>query len=299
MHRSDRIEPASDPAAGPSLARLRDRIDHIDRQIHDLLMERSEVVEQVADAKGRPPASESGAVYMRPGREAAILRRLSDRHRGRLPVSVLLRIWREIVGGFTQMQAPFSVAAVCSGEHRALWDIARDYYGCTTPVISTDHANAALRAVMENRAAVAVLPIPEDGDPQSWWPTLMAAGGTTPNIIARLPFLDRSDGISAFAIARIPPEPTEDDRSLIAVEVDHDVSRSRLKGVFETAGWPVTAIWSMQRPGDAVSLHLIEVAGALHRHDRRLEEIAGRLGEGSARLVSIGGYATPLTVTDA
>ncbi len=299
MPSTDSVGSAPGPADGPQLVRLRERIDQIDTHIHDLLIERSTVVEQVADAKGRPSHDESGAVYMRPGREAAILRRLVARHDGGLPVAVLLRIWREMVGGFTQMQAPFSVAAVCDDDRRVLWDIARDYYGCITPVLGVDKANAALRAVMENRAAVAVLPLPEDGDPQSWWPMLMAGGPSPPNVIARLPFLSRPDGISAFAVARILPETTVDDRSLIAVEVDRDTSRSRLKSVFEAAGWPVTAMWSTPRPGEPVSLHLLEVTGALHRADPRLSDLAGRFGDADARLVPIGGYATPLTVADA
>ncbi|TAN57065.1 MAG: chorismate mutase, partial [Magnetospirillum sp.] len=84
-----------------TLDQLRREIDRIDDTIHDLLMQRSAVVESIAAAK---PA---GRVTLRPGREAAILRRLLGRHRGPFPKMALVRIWREIMGALVALQGPF------------------------------------------------------------------------------------------------------------------------------------------------------------------------------------------------
>src|SRR6185437_12724944 len=73
---------------------LRRRIDEIDDQIHDLLMRRAELVEAIGNSK-----KSENAPVLRPGREARILRRLVARHRGRLPRSVLVRLWRELLSG--------------------------------------------------------------------------------------------------------------------------------------------------------------------------------------------------------
>ena len=56
------------------LPALRAELDRIDNAMHDLLMQRAEVVEHVARS-GKPAA-------FRPGREASIIRRLLRRHHG-------------------------------------------------------------------------------------------------------------------------------------------------------------------------------------------------------------------------
>ena len=87
------------------LSNLRDEIDQIDDALHDLLMRRADVVDQVKDAK-----ADSGGAIFRPGREAEILRRLADRHSGTLPRDVIIRMWRELVSAFVSLQGPFSVS---------------------------------------------------------------------------------------------------------------------------------------------------------------------------------------------
>ena len=78
-------------ASPPSLEELRREIDEIDDAIHDLLMRRAQVVEQIGIAK-RPDNQ-----IFRPGREAIILRRLAARHTGAFPIAVVVRIWREMI----------------------------------------------------------------------------------------------------------------------------------------------------------------------------------------------------------
>jgi len=84
---------------------LRGEIDEIDTALHDLIMRRAAIVENIAAAKGEQTAS-----GMRPAREAEILRRLVARHSGPFPRASLVRIWREIISAVTAMQGPYSVA---------------------------------------------------------------------------------------------------------------------------------------------------------------------------------------------
>ena len=65
-------------------------------------MDRARVVENVARS--------GKAAAFRPGREAAILRRLLARHTGKLPPQTLVRMWREMLAGTTAMQTPVTVA---------------------------------------------------------------------------------------------------------------------------------------------------------------------------------------------
>ncbi|MGH6989888.1 MAG: chorismate mutase, partial [Stellaceae bacterium] len=77
-----------------SLEELRRRIDALDDRLHDLVMDRAELVAGVAALK-----RSSGVPALRSGREAQILRRLVARHRGPLPRPSLVRLWRELLGG--------------------------------------------------------------------------------------------------------------------------------------------------------------------------------------------------------
>jgi chorismate mutase/prephenate dehydratase len=79
---SSSVEVAPGPDAAPNLPSdnlpaLRQALDALDDRILGLLMERAAVVERVAAIKTGGP--------LRPGREAAILRRLLSQHRGALP----------------------------------------------------------------------------------------------------------------------------------------------------------------------------------------------------------------------
>src|SRR6185436_11811282 len=74
-----------------TLESLRAEIDELDDRIHEALIQRAELSLAVREVKG------GGGAALRPGREAAILRRLVERHRGALPGAVIVRLWREIL----------------------------------------------------------------------------------------------------------------------------------------------------------------------------------------------------------
>jgi chorismate mutase-like protein len=114
------------------LAALRAEIDAIDSQLHDLLMRRTDLAVEVGEVKARvqplggTPAD--GSKFIRPAREALILRRLVARHQGKLPKAVIVRMWREMISALLQVEGPFVVAVQAPKGDTALWDLARDHY---------------------------------------------------------------------------------------------------------------------------------------------------------------------------
>ena len=86
---------------------LRQAIDQIDDTIHNLLMERTERVQQVGELKEQSTEPTS---FYRPEREARIHRRLEARHRGALPLAALHRIYREIISASLNLEKKISVA---------------------------------------------------------------------------------------------------------------------------------------------------------------------------------------------
>ena len=94
--------PNSKPTQGqaPTLADLRNEIDRIDRAMHELLIERSGIIDTLIKVK---KSDETGSAF-RPAREASMMRLLVERHHGLLPLDTVESIWRVIIATFTYVQ---------------------------------------------------------------------------------------------------------------------------------------------------------------------------------------------------
>lgn len=282
------------PPVTPHLDQLRAEIDRIDRALLELIVERASIVSEVAGVKRD---REAGRPALRPAREARVLRRLVEDARGRFPAAVLVRMWRELIGALTRAQAPLSLAVYAPPGRAAIWDLARDHFGSLTPAQRVESASQAIRAVGNQSATVAVLPLPGDDDP--WWPALISDRHDRLRVFARLPFVvPRSrDGeeTHAVAVGQIEPESSGDDASLLAIEGEPGVSRGRLRNLLLNAG--LTASWlAVHQSGDAPGLHLVEVDTLVLDGDERIGAVlAGGRGE-ILRIVALGGYPRPLVV---
>jgi chorismate mutase len=188
----------SKPPSPPSLAELRKEIDTIDEGVHRLLMQRGDIIDRLIRVK---QTQEVGSAF-RPAREADMMRRLVERHRGILPLDTIESIWRVIISTFTYVQAPFSIHADVSVGESAMRDSARFHFGFTVPYVSHFSAQAAVEAVGKSRGDLALVSAISSRTP--WWSQLEADGA--PKIIARWPFLERADhpaALPVFVISRV------------------------------------------------------------------------------------------------
>ena len=281
-------------AVNNQLDDLRREIDEIDTALHDLLMRRTALVGEIGAAKG------DGAVYIRPAREAQVIRRLIERHRGVFPRPVLVRIWREIINVFAALQGPLAVAIYAPGGSYDLRLRARDHFGSLTPLTAYESATSVVRAVTEGRATLGVLPLPQSDDDEPWWPLLAGRGGVTPRVVARIPFVSMapslSDGVDALAVAVAPFEASGHDRSYLILETPDEVSRAALGQTFADVGVDVLDIIHVENQAPRF-LHLIEAEGFVAEDDPRLDRLAGLESDGY-RCQSIGGYPVPLGLLD-
>src|SRR5664279_5868305 len=126
------------PPAPPSLQELRKEIDAIDEQVHRLLMARGDIIDRLISVK---QTQEVGSAF-RPAREAEMMRRLVQRHRGILPLDTVESIWRVIISTFTYVQSPFSVHADLSAGDALMRDSARFHFGFTVPFVAHMGASA-------------------------------------------------------------------------------------------------------------------------------------------------------------
>ncbi len=201
------------------LQKLRDAIDAIDNKIVDLLHERAEVVSQVRGVKGKLP------VYIRPGREADMLRALTQRPVGQIPRGLIHRLWREIIGGFTLIEDATKVAVVVPLDEPGQWDLARDHFGGLTPMTEMKTAELAIKAVVDKTHQVAIAPYPTPNE--TWWHALVHKNA--PHVFYRLPF----DGVTgnarthkrdAIEIGYVKPEQTHADRTVVIIEGRGDMA---------------------------------------------------------------------------
>lgn len=184
---SEASKPARKPAGPPDLGVLRADIDRIDEAMHRLLIERGEIIESLIAVKG---TQESGAAF-RPAREAEMMRRLVERHRGILPLDTVESIWRVIISTFTFVQANYSVHADMSAGDAFARDSARFHFGFTAPLVPHMSAAAVVAAVAASKGDLGLVPATAVRGAKGWWRALESEG--TPKIIARLPFVERAD----------------------------------------------------------------------------------------------------------
>lgn len=281
-----------------SLDTLRSRIDRIDEAIHDLIIERATIAGQIRDAKDEA----EGQGYMRPAREAQMLRTRAKHHKGSLPFVVVARIWREMMSALTSMQGAFSVAVFAPEVRRGYWDTARDHFGSYAQIKAHDSAVSVLRDLSGHEATVGLLPEPGDDDGDCWWEFLLNsdANHKGPRIVGRLPFFGRTNARSedrpALMLANIRPQGTQDDRSFLVVELMDDFSRSAFKGSLERAGLKPSRFLARRNYENANhALHLVEVEGFVESGDMDKSRFDPEFSSKLSRICCIGSYAVPLT----
>ena len=259
----------SPDARTAQLTELRNRIDTIDATVHDLLIERSSIIDALIEVK---QAAKSGVAF-RPGREAAMMRRFAGRHHGTLPLVTVEHLWREIISTFTYLQAPYRLHVAADGRAEAMRDAARFYFGFSVPAEFHDTADAAVAAVRDSRSDLALLPL--GVTEKAWWSTLDLENA--PRIIARVPFLtapDRVAGEPAVIVSNPLDDPVVPEIDCFAVDAAEAASLT-------IAGLDVLA--SCASSGE--TLIAMPAQG-----DRETEVPAG--------LRPVGGYARPLAIGD-
>jgi chorismate mutase len=270
------------PPSPPSLADLRQEIDTIDAQMHSLLMQRGDIIDRLIQVK---QTQEVGSAF-RPAREADMMRRLVQRHRGILPLDTVESIWRVIISTFTYVQAPFSVHADISIGESLMRDSARFHFGFTVPYVSHFSAPAAVEAVAKSKGDLALVSATSSTTP--WWIALEAEG--VPKIIARLPFVERADhpaALPVFVVSRVADSAMVTEVEMWSVRVsgwNADIALA-LSPLAEIVAVPDTAI-------DGAALLVSVAAGHLEKIEAALVE-AGASVRSSAL---VGSHATRYTV---
>ena len=250
----------------PSLADLRRDIDRIDAAMHELLIERGEIIDQLIAVK---KTEETGSAF-RPAREADMMRRLVRRHHGSLPLDTAESIWRVIISTFTYVQAPFAVHADLSAGDALMRNSARFHFGFTVPFVAHMGAATVVEAVSGSKGDLGLVPAFAIADAGPWWTALEFT--SAPKIIARLPFVERPNhpaALPVFVISRVAAD---------AMVTETETWSMRV------SGWSAAAVQALAELADIIAVPDRAFDGAA----LLISVPTGGIREVSAELVKIG-----------
>jgi len=267
-----------------TLTDLRRDIDRIDEAMHELLLERGQIIDRLIATK---KTQESGSAF-RPAREADMMRRLVKRHRGNLPLDTVESIWRVIISTFTYVQAPFAVHADLSAGDALMRDSARFHFGFTVPFVPHMGASSVVEAVSESKGDLGLIPAFATAGAGPWWTALEFE--SAPKIIARLPFVERADHPAAmpvFVVSRAAAE---------AMVTETEVWSMR------ASGWSAAAVNAVAALADVVAVPDRAFDGAAllvsveHGNVDAVTEALRKSGASIRSTALVGSHATRYTV---
>jgi chorismate mutase len=226
-----------------------------------LIDERASLASAVAAAKATE--GDAGRFGLRPGREAQLLRKLLAAPRGSASTSLIVRVWRELMGASLAAQGPFHLNVWGGKDPARAVEVARLRFGAAPPLRNFAKPEDALAAA-KTPGGVAVAALTSDS---AWWGRLLAEPQL--KVFAALPCLAAWGPMSALAVAEVEVEPTGDDRTFWVTD----------------AAQPGPAIEeALSRDGVAATLlvqagglKLFVLSGFYQPQDARLARAPGRL----------------------
>jgi chorismate mutase len=283
------------------LAHFRQQIDSIDSKIMELLLQRVGVVKQVGEYKRE---HELSPCPIRAGREAEMLRSIIQKFgKTDFPAGAAAAIWRIIIGASTGLEADMTLSVFASeklGEkNNDLYWLAREYFGAHSEIIKQPQVKRVVGDVVDSKAAVGIVPFSRNQDDGQWWTALLQQGENTPKIFAHIPFV-YSDTQSkyipaALAFAKLSPEPSGDDRTLLVIEAEVNVSHSRLQMALQAAKLEATWIDIATITPDTRH-HFLEIKGFITKENSEIIALTNALGASLYNTYFLGAYAVPVTI---
>ncbi|NNG13444.1 MAG: prephenate dehydratase [Halobacteria archaeon] len=138
-----------------TLDSLRNRIDELDEQIQDLINERANCAKAIAEVKS---ATQDSSDFYRPEREAAVLRRISERNTGPLTSEEMVRLFREIMSACLALEKPLNIAFL-GPEGTFTQAAAVKHFGHSVKTVALDGIDDVFREVEAGTADYGVVPV--------------------------------------------------------------------------------------------------------------------------------------------
>ncbi|WP_417687475.1 chorismate mutase [Roseibium sp.] len=271
---------SSRPDTESARAELRLQLDALDAKLHDCLIERSRIVDDLSQI-------DAGTGYsLQPGDDADLMRHLVEHHQGTLPLHAVEHIWRMLIAAGLGADRTVNIHLDGSADLLGMLDVARFHFGFSCELIAGSDAADVVGAIADGEGDLGLIAL-EDRADLPWWRGLSLDGA---EITARLPFLvndERPADLPAFVIAQA---------SAIAVKAGRDTIvydarwSGALPGSLMTQGLEVVSFHRSMSGVDA----LLAVSADLSE-----DQILAACEEAGAVpdvLRMVGGYSSPIDV---
>ncbi len=264
------------------LAKLRERIDAVDRKLLALLSERGALAKEVGERKRK-----LGLTFHAPAREREVLARMVDGNPGPYPDEAIEAIFREVMSASLALESPLTVA-VADDEAR---EAARRRFGSAARLRDEAGSAEVVDAVERGWAAYGVLAV-EDGERGFRGEAIDAILDSGASVTGEI--LSTADGatVRSLVIGGEEPAPAGDDQtSALLVPRDEPGAIARVLAAFGKRGVNVRRIEA--RPLRASRSRwtyqfFVDLEG--HRQDAPLAKALADLAQGGAVVRVLGSY---------
>jgi len=209
----------------PKISDIRPKIDAIDNQLLELLDQRAELVKQVGAIKASQGDSAS---FIRSGREADMARNLLNTTHS-LPKTALYQIWLIIISSSLQIENGLNIYTTHVNATPDSCRLIQQYFGIKP--IFEDTNQKVIEQLQQCGTCVGVF------SSGSWWQQLQ---GTEIKIFAKLPFMAEDTSQPLYLAAKITPEPSDKDKTLIITDTptnDKPIAQCNGQYLYEQDGF--------------------------------------------------------------
>ncbi len=252
------------------LLQLRKSIDEIDDQIIGLLNKRMQVVRDVKDYKN----SINETFFIKSAREADMIKNLLLKADKSIPKSTIVNIWRKIITSSNNLEQSLNIAIHNPNKIIDYSYLVREYYGDFVPLTFHDNTNNVVDKIENGEAQIGIFALPNDRLPndrlpndrhqtENWWINLsnIQSNQNGIRIFAKIPFIGESLH-HLVAVAKKEPEKSEDDSTILSIELDKEISKYQLEDVLKKIGWEFKILQTTKMEQIAnITFYLVELDG--------------------------------------
>lgn len=244
-----------------ALLSLREKIDNIDHQIIELLGQRMQVVHEVGELK----KGKKEKFFIKSSREADMIKNLIAKTDPKFPKTAIISIWRKIITSANMYEQPLHIAIHNPNNIVDYAYLVKDYYNVDVPISSHDSVANIVLAMQKGEVQIGIFALPQDDkSSQDWWINL-ANNRLGIKIFAKIPFIDidhRHHNIELVAVAIKEPEKSQEDNSLIYIEVAKEVSKEEVLKALKQNNLKARILKTSQpKQIENMIFHLVEVEG--------------------------------------
>lgn len=256
------------------LDELREEINSIDDQMVSLLQKRMGVVSKVAKLK----TDNKDTFFIRSAREADMIKNLIEKAKGSVPLITVVNLWRKIITAANMSEQKLSVAIHNQKNIPDLAYLVKNFYNETVPVRNFDSATKVITELESKKSLIGgfILPDVNSKDEEDWW-IRMANNKSGLKVFATIPavqFVDskgnnvQQDQIRMVAVAIKEAEKSNDDNTLLCLEVNREISRDKIVSILKDKGFKAEILkTSKLQHVDNISFHLVTLDGFYLKED--------------------------------